>query len=290
MSMPQKITNYKQALGVPGEFYDTTSPRRVSAFILNGRTGASVYASNVITFADNPVDGDTLTVGATTYKFVDALAADNDVQIGLDVPETLSRLIKVVNGTGTAGVDYFAGTTTPNASARAEMDGAIGVRLVALTAGTGGNSTALTATGGAIIVETGAALLGGAAGVFIPPTVARVFSQNTDIDNTFQLGGQGAMRGVLVSPKQYANTAGLDASYEVPEGSAGDIAWMGNIVVKSAQAVAPGYVGIYNTTTGEIGANPTSANIPNGWALMGDSRYILHNAAAGGLAVLELDL
>lgn len=286
----QKNMHFKQALGVPGEFYDNTSPQRVSAFKLKGATGASTYAVNVITFAANPLNGETVKIGTVTYAFKDTPAAAEDIRIGIDAAATLAYLINAVNGTGTAGVDYFTGTTSPNTAVRAEIDGSLGVKLTARTAGVSGNALVLTVTGGSLIIENATGTLnGGAAGVNINPTVARVFTQDTTDDSAVIMGGSGVIRGVLVSPKQYANYNNLRATMEVADGSPGDIAWMAHIVVVSAHAVKPDYIAIYNLTDGTIGANPGATGIPSGWAVIPKARYILYSAVAGGLAVLELD-
>lgn len=286
--MVQKNINSKLALGVPGEFYDKTAPKRCWSYRLNGAAGASTYAENFVTFAANPLDGETITLGATVYTFKNTMAAAGDVQIGVEVGDTINSFVKTVNGTGVAGVDYFTDTTVPNASARAQVDGALGVKVTAKAAGTAGNAIVFTASGGSLIIEApGGTLVGGAAGVSIPPTVARVFTF-TDDPNVVALGGTGAFAGILVGPKQYANYLNLRPTMQIPEGVNGDIAYMGDIVVTCAHATSPNYIGIYNTTTGEIGANPSATGIPTGWAAIPNSRYILFTAVAGEQAVLQL--
>lgn len=71
--MVQKTVNIAQAIGVPGEFYDD-SPRRVAPYVLRSAEG-EVSAKGTLSFSGNPADGDTVTVGATTYKFKNEMAA-----------------------------------------------------------------------------------------------------------------------------------------------------------------------------------------------------------------------
>ena len=91
--------------------------------------------------------GDTITVGATTYDFVNALSgAANEVLVGSEAT-SLANLAAAVNATtGGAGVTYGTGTVAnTSASATATTTSAT---FTALTAGTVGNSVASTLTGG----------------------------------------------------------------------------------------------------------------------------------------------
>lgn len=280
--MVQKSVYTAQALGVPGEFYDD-SPRRVAPYILRSAAG-EIAAAGSIAFAGNPADGDTVTVGETTYKFKTDMAADDDIKLGSSQSDSIATLVKVINGTGASGTDYYAGTTTPNASAAASASGAE-VTITAKTAGTAGNSVALAATG-SVMTASGSTLEGGALSTVLP-TVACVFTAG-DEDNEAVIGGEGAFRGVLVGPKQYANYMNLEATMSLPDGSIGQLATMGHILVKVGNAVSPDDAAVYNNVTGEISGIESSGSVPAGSTKIPNAKFILRSAAAGETAILEI--
>lgn len=280
--MVQKSVYTAQALGVPGEFYDD-SPRRVAPYILRSAAG-EIAATGSIAFSGNPADGDTVTVGETTYKFKTDMAAANDIKLGSSQSDSIATLVKVINGTGASGTDYYAGTTTPNASASASASGAE-VTITAKTAGTAGNSVALAATGSVMSVS-GSTLEGGALSTVLP-TVACVFTAGAE-DNEAVIGGEGAFRGVLVGPKQYANYMNLEATMSLPDGSIGQLATMGHILVKVGNAVSPDDAAVYNNVTGEISGIESSGSAPAGSTKIPNAKFILRSAAAGETAILEI--
>lgn len=274
--MVQKSVYTAQALGVPGEFYDD-SPRRVAPYILRSAAG-EIAAAGSIAFAGNPADGDTVTVGETTYKFKTDMAAANDIKLGSSQSDSIATLVKVINGTGASG------TTTPNTSAAASASGAE-VTITAKTAGTAGNSVALAATG-SVMTASGSTLEGGALSTVLP-TVACVFTAG-DEDNEAVIGGEGAFRGVLVGPKQYANYMNLEATMSLPDGSIGQLATMGHILVKVGNAVSPDDAAVYNNVTGEISGIESSGSAPAGSTKIPNAKFILRSAAAGETAILEI--
>lgn len=280
--MVQKTVNIAQAIGVPGEFYDD-SPRRVAPYILRSAEG-EIAAQGSVSFSGNPADGDSVTVGETTYTFKTEMAAANDIKLGSSQSDSISTLVKVVNGTGASGTDYYAGTTTPNASASAVSSGSE-VTVSAKTAGAAGNSVALAVTGSVMSVS-GSTLEGGAVSSVLP-TVACVFTAGAE-DNEAVIGGTGAFRGVLVGPKQYANYMNLEATMSLPDGSIGQLATMGHILVKVGNAVSPDDVAVYNNVTGEISGIEASGSAPAGSTKISNSKFILRSAAAGETAILEL--
>lgn len=274
--MVQKSVYTAQALGVPGEFYDD-SPRRVAPYILRSAAG-EIAATGSIAFSGNPADGDTVTVGETTYKFKTDMAAANDIKLGSSQSDSIATLVKVINGTGASG------TTTPNASASASASGAE-VTITAKTAGAAGNSVALAATGSVMSVS-GSTLEGGALSTVLP-TVACVFTAGAE-DNEAVIGGEGAFRGVLVGPKQYANYMNLEATMSLPDGSIGQLATMGHILVKVGNAVSPDDAAVYNNVTGEISGIESSGSAPAGSTKIPNAKFILRSAAAGETAILEI--
>lgn len=280
--MVQKTVKTAQAIGVPGEFYDD-SPRRAAPYILRSAEG-EIAASGSISFSGNPADGDTVTVGATTYTFKNDMAAANDIKLGASQSDSIATLVKVLNGTGVSGTDYYAGTTTPNASASAAISGA-DVTITAKTAGAAGNSVALSATGSSM-TASGSTLEGGALSTVLP-TVACIFTAGAE-DNEAVIGGEGAFRGILVGPKQYANYMNLDATMSLPDGSIGQLATMGHILVKVGNAVSPDDTAVYNNVTGEVSGIEASGSAPEGFTKIPNSKFILRSAAAGETAILEL--
>jgi hypothetical protein len=79
--------------------------------------GAGAYATAVLTSDTVQVtETDTVTIGDGTrsiiYRFMNTMAAVNDVQIGADAPGTMDNLFKAMMGTGTDDVEYFSGTET----------------------------------------------------------------------------------------------------------------------------------------------------------------------------------
>lgn len=274
--MVQKSVYTAQALGVPGEFYDD-SPRRVAPYILRSAAG-EIAATGSIAFSGNPADGDTVTVGETTYQFKTDMAAANDIKLGSSQSDSIATLVKVINGTGASG------TTTPNASASASASGAE-VTITAKTAGAAGNSVALAATGSVMSVS-GSTLEGGALSTVLP-TVACVFTAGAE-DNEAVIGGEGAFRGVLVGPKQYANYMNLEATMSLPDGSIGQLATMGHILVKVGNAVSPDDAAVYNNVTGEISGIESSGSAPAGSTKIPNAKFILRSAAAGETAILEI--
>lgn len=280
--MVQKTVNIAQALGVPGEFYDD-SPRRVAPYILKSGEG-QIPAEGTVSFSANPADGDSLTLGETTYTFKETLAAANDIKLGASLNDTIATLVRVVNGSGAAGTDYFAGTTTPNASVSAMASGNV-VDLIAKQGGIAGNSIALGSSGSAITLS-GANMSGGSAGAVLP-TVARVFTAGTE-DNEAVIGGTGAFRGILVEPKQYANYMNFAPTMTVPEGIIGELATMGHILIEAAGEIKPDMVAVYNNATGAISGVEAGAEAPSGSTLIPNSKFILRSAAAGEVAILEL--
>lgn len=108
----------------------------------------------------NPDDGGTITVDDQIYRFKGTPAQANDIQIGIDADTTLANLIAAINGSGTEGVEYFAGTAQPTTPVTASTVTAHAFTITADVAGTGGNSIVLTESATHIAVD-GTGTLGG---------------------------------------------------------------------------------------------------------------------------------
>ena len=136
----------------------TTTTGALSALGL----GLGANASSTLSAIGNPANNDTVTVGATAYKFVTALSgAANEVLIGANSSSSLGNLAAAINGTAGAGVAYGVGTVAnTSASATANTDGTLSI--TALTAGTAGNAIVSTTTSTVLGFSSGGTLTGGA--------------------------------------------------------------------------------------------------------------------------------
>lgn len=104
-----------------------------------------VSASTVLTLVANPTDGDTLTLGAKTYRFKTTIAQVNDVLRGADAAATIVSLVRAITAGAGAGTDYFTGTTA-NASVTAADGTGDTVDITAIQAGVAGNLIAVSET------------------------------------------------------------------------------------------------------------------------------------------------
>jgi len=91
------------------------------------------------------VDPDTMTIGTTVYRFADAPEQAYDIDMGGSEAQTKLNLVAAINGTGTEGVEYFAGTEEhPTVSAAAfATDDCV---LTAKSTGAAGDAIATTET------------------------------------------------------------------------------------------------------------------------------------------------
>jgi len=118
-------------------------------------------ATGTLTTTGNFTANDEVTIGDLTYKFVAAPSAAYDVDLGASAAISLQNLAHAVNGTGTPGTTYAAGTVAnPKASAVAT---ATTLNITSRLAGTAGNAVVLTedTDGGATWSVSGAGTLTG---------------------------------------------------------------------------------------------------------------------------------
>ena len=115
----------------------------------------AVPASDVLTLAVGvppvgvPTAGEMVTVGAKVYTWQDVLAAAYDVLIGADNEVSIDNLVKAVNLTGIAGVNYGIDTAKNPVASAVKASVALPVatmEAVALTPGLAGNTIATTTT------------------------------------------------------------------------------------------------------------------------------------------------
>lgn len=125
--------------------------------------GAAVAVGVLTSDATNVADADTVTIGTTVYRFKTTIAQAFDVlRDASTAAASLQNLVKAINGTGTSGTTYFAGTTPhPNVSATAST--ATTISLEAKVPGIAGNAIATTETSAHL--SFGAATLTGGVGV-----------------------------------------------------------------------------------------------------------------------------
>lgn len=109
-------------------------------------------------------DGDTITIGLKVYRFKDTPSQIYDVKRdGTTADTTLGNFVKIINGTGTPGTEYFAGTPIPNHQVTA---GAVTSHATAITSrDTNVGSDLATTTTAAHLSWTGSTLNAGTAGV-----------------------------------------------------------------------------------------------------------------------------
>lgn len=107
--------------------------------------GTAVAATGTFTIAAEPTDGDTVTIGSTTYTFKTALTGTaNQILIGGSAAASMTNMIDAITGAGTPGTQYTAATVVNTQVTATQGSGH--VTVTALQAGTVGNAIATTAT------------------------------------------------------------------------------------------------------------------------------------------------
>jgi len=126
----------------------------------------AVNASGQITAAGNPSAGETITVGATAYQFVNTVTAAGQVLINANsVASTMQNLANAINdsgGTNGAGGNYDVAAANAAATATAN-DGVVTLTAVA-TGAAGNGATAVTDTATAPATVSGNLTLSGLVG------------------------------------------------------------------------------------------------------------------------------
>jgi hypothetical protein len=126
-----------------------------------GGTSAGVKASGVFTSSDVFTEGETVTIGSTTYTFVEELSgATHEILIGASAAASLDNLKSAINASAGGGTTYGTGTpANPHVTATTNTDTAQTVE--AHRVGTYANTIATTTTcadvaWGATTLESGA--------------------------------------------------------------------------------------------------------------------------------------
>lgn len=119
-----------------------------SVLTSSGAMVPAAHGTNVLTSdATNVADAEVVVIGAITYRFKDTMAQAYDVKIGADAATSLANLKKAINGTGTAGVEYFTGTVAHTLVCANEL-AATTLQIWSRTIGTANNTLATTETSG----------------------------------------------------------------------------------------------------------------------------------------------
>jgi flagellar hook protein FlgE len=113
---------------------------------------AAAAATGTLTATGNASNGDTVTIGGTTYTFVSSLSTNPTVpdQVLISTASTgaeaatLANLVAAINGGAGAGTDYSSGTNANGQVTATSGPGAGQVTLTATSAGTAGNNVATT--------------------------------------------------------------------------------------------------------------------------------------------------
>ena len=114
------------------------------------------------------------------------------------------------------------------------------------------------------------------------PGIGRVFT--LDASGNPQRGGTGPFAGILVNPMSLARQ-GLDPTQAVNQGTNGELADMGRIIVLTKGAAKPGQPVLYDTATGEIAGTGEAGS---GTAVIPAAAFAVMAAEAGGAAVVQL--
>jgi len=109
-------------------------------------SSAEMAAENVLTISSGVVGGnETVSIGATTYKYVASPSAANDIDIGTTNTISLANLIAAINLDAGEGTKYGTGTVI-NPDVIAEVFGSDKMAVHAKRAGTQGNNISVAET------------------------------------------------------------------------------------------------------------------------------------------------
>lgn len=161
---------------------DTVVLRTIEEYVI-GTTPTAMAASGQLIATANPANSDTVTIDGKTYTLQTTLTnVDGNVQLGATMLATLQNLMKAINLTGAAGVDYAAAMTL-HATVTAVAVEVETLFVRAKTGGTAGNALATTEAS-TVLSWVAATLLGGLAG----PTMSQLRftgeSLKSQIENT----------------------------------------------------------------------------------------------------------
>jgi hypothetical protein len=129
-------------------------------FIRQGTPVNAVAASKLLTVADTPSEGDTVSVGGVTYIVTATVDAANKVLLGVSAEATIDNLVLAITAGEGEGVNYGTGTVA-NSLVTAVKASASTMTTTSLIKGVVGNSTAIAVNGADISWAGGAVALSG---------------------------------------------------------------------------------------------------------------------------------
>jgi hypothetical protein len=146
------------------DLYDRNGPVRVwfqmgsttaSGIITFGVPSVAVAATGTLTVTANPTDGETVTIGGTTYRFKNTVSVANDVKIGNNAADSINNLLDAIAGSGDEGITYGTGTVK-NTSAKVvdHLITDLTLKLEAEVAGYSAIATTETLVNGSFGAET----------------------------------------------------------------------------------------------------------------------------------------
>lgn len=151
--------------GTPG-FYPSGSVTGMKRIVANTAIYVTSYGNQATgTLTSNntaPSDGDTVTIGSTTYTFKTALTPTaGEVLINSTADAALLNLIRAINHSGTAGTDYANSGVTAVANTQVTAATSVTSHAFAVTSILGGTQGHYASTETAVTLSWGAAALAG---------------------------------------------------------------------------------------------------------------------------------
>jgi len=209
-------------------------------FLAAALMSANVKAQGTLTMDTKPTDGNTVTIGTTVYTFKTTMAQANDIAIGDDVEDSQDNLIATINGTGTAGVNYYAGSDSPHPLVSiGAFDGDDDAVITALEYGLTGNAIATTETFTAetnVFDDDTLGTTAAGAGWTVPVTVTASTISAASGDSSFNDSGSG-FAGIVAN--QWIKASGFtnaenNGYFKVASTTTSKIVVYGTLVTESA--------------------------------------------------------
>lgn len=116
---------------------------RFSPMVIPEKTPVNAVAASGVLTSDNTdvADGATVTIGEIVYRFKDTMAQAYDVKRTGTADDTLANLVHAINGTGSAGVNYYEGTVAHTLVTSGDVS-SHAITVTAKTKGVAGDSIA----------------------------------------------------------------------------------------------------------------------------------------------------
>lgn len=204
-----------------------------------------LYATGKVTFAGQPANADTVTIGSVTYAFKSgALVAANDVKIGAAVQDTITNLRDAVNLVQATKTVAYHTSTVPNV----QFDAEVGINTLFVKSwrkGTTGNSLALAKSGTNLSVSA-ATLLGGIKGGEVQKAIGRYGLKGLPVADEVVVIGANTYTWKASAAGAFEVTIGADVAASLANLLAKIIANDTNIVA----SVLGGILSMYHKTAG----------------------------------------